>query len=182
MKQCVAVVESNPGERIIQRSRERHFDLLTGDATDDDVLALCNVEHARGLIALTESDTMNLETALSARAHSASLPIVLRVNELGLGDSIRRHFGLARTFDAAALSAPAFAGLAFHPGSRGRVVIGSSEYAVSERDANDVAPMGNAGQGIPLCVRRNGAILPARELGEIRENDLVLLLYPLPKA
>jgi len=179
MKQCVTVVESNPGERIIQRSRERHFDLLTGDATDNEVLGLCNVEQARGLIALTESDTMNLETALSARSRSASLPIVLRVNELGLGDSIKRHFGLDRTFDAAALSAPAFAGLAFHQGARGRVVIGSSEYAISERDASDVAPVGNAGQAIPLCVRRNGAILPVRELGEIIENDRVLLLFPL---
>lgn len=182
MKQCVVVVESNPGTRIIERSRERHFDLLTGDATDNDVLALCNVKQARGLIALTESDTMNLETALSARAYRASLPIVLRVNELGLGDSIRRHFSLDRTFDAAALSAPAFAGLAFHSGARGRVVIGGSEYAISERDANDIAPMGNAGEGIPLCVRRNSAIVPVRERGEIMENDRVLLLYPLTQA
>lgn len=124
MKQRVVVIEANPTSAITERSRERHFDLLTGDATDSEVLALCNVERARGLIALTESDTMNLETALSARACNARLPIVMRVNEVGLADSIKRHFGLDHTFGTAALSAPAFAGLAFHAGSRGRVMIG----------------------------------------------------------
>jgi Trk K+ transport system NAD-binding subunit len=182
MNQSVAVIESNPGVQIIQRSRERHFDLLTGDATDSDVLTLCNVEHARGLIALTESDTMNLETALSARAHNASLPVVMRVNEVGLADSMKRHFSLDHTFDAAALTAAVFAGLAFHPGSRGRVEIGGNEYAISERDATDIAPIGMARQGIPLCVRRNGAIVLARDLGEIMEDDRVLLLYPLVEA
>jgi Trk K+ transport system NAD-binding subunit len=179
MKQRVVVIEANPSAAIIERSRERHFDLLTGDATDSEVLSFSNIKHARGLIALTESDTMNLEAALSARAHNAALPIVMRVNEVGLADSIKSHFGLDHTFGTAALSAPAFAGLAFHPGSRGRVIIGGKEYAISERDANDVAPQGGAGQGIPLCVRRNGETATVRDMQSVAENDQVLLLYPL---
>jgi voltage-gated potassium channel Kch len=179
MKQRVVVIEANPTSAIIERSRERHFDLLTGDATAGEVLALCNIERARGLIALTESDTMNLETALSARAYNGRLPIVMRVNELGLADSIKRHFGLDHTFGTAALSAPAFAGLAFHAGSRGRIIIGGKEYAISEREAHDLAPKGGAGQGISLCVRRNGVVTPLREVEDAQTKDRVLLLYPL---
>ena len=183
MKQRVVVIEANPTSAITERSRERHFDLLTGDATDSEVLALCNIERARGLIALTESDTMNLETALSARAHNASLPVVMRVTEVGLADSIKRHFGLDRTFGTAALSAPAFAGLAFHGGSRGRIMIGGKEYAISEREAHDFSPKGGAGEGVPLCVRRNGVVTPVREARDVQAGDRVLLLYPLhPRA
>jgi Trk K+ transport system NAD-binding subunit len=179
--QRVVVIEANPTSRIIERSRERHFDLMTGDATDDDVLALCNLEHARGLIALTESDTMNLEAALGARAHNASLPIVMRVNEVGLADSIKRNFGLDRTFGTAALSAPSFAGLAFHAGSRGRVVVGEKEYTINERDAEDISSRAQAGMGIPLCLWRKGVIVMPWDFGEIAPGDRVLLLYPLQR-
>jgi Trk K+ transport system NAD-binding subunit len=179
LKQRVVVIEANPSAVIIERSRERHFDLLTGDATDDDVLALCNLEYAHGVIALTQSDTMNLEAALGARAHNPLVPIVLRVNEVGLAHSIKRNFGLDRTFGTAALSAFAFAGLAFHAGARGRVVIGGMEYAISEREADDMLPRAQAGEGFPVCVWRKGAIVMSYDEKDVLLGDRVLLLYPL---
>src|SRR5204863_880780 len=36
LKQRVVVIEANPTPRVTERSRERHFDLLTGDATDSE--------------------------------------------------------------------------------------------------------------------------------------------------
>src|SRR5438045_8127286 len=49
----LVVVEANPDAALVERARERGFDLLTGDASRDDTLDLCNLGAAHSLIALT---------------------------------------------------------------------------------------------------------------------------------
>src|SRR2546430_16801783 len=75
----LVVVEHNPDAALVERARDRGFDLLTGDASRDDTLDLCNLGAARSLLALTNVDTLNLEIALGARARNPSMPIVLRI-------------------------------------------------------------------------------------------------------
>ena len=112
----LVVVELNPDSTIVERAREQHFDLLTGDASRDTTLDLCNLGAAHSLIALTNVDTLNLEIALGARARNPTMPIVLRIAEASFAESIARHFEFETTFSAAALAAPAFVGLARFPG------------------------------------------------------------------
>src|ERR1700732_4054650 len=57
----VVVVERNPKSDVVERARDNKFDLLTGDATKDTTLELCSLRHAEALVALTDSDTNNLE-------------------------------------------------------------------------------------------------------------------------
>src|SRR5207237_853742 len=125
----LVVVELNPDATIVERAREQHFDLLTGDASRDTTLDLCNLAAAHGLIALTNVDTLNLEIALGARARNPIMPIVLRIAEASFAESIARHFEFETTFSAAALAAPAFVGLARFAGSRGRGSFGGQELA-----------------------------------------------------
>ena len=106
LERQVVVIELEPKAEIVERSRDRHFDLLTGDASRDATLDLCNIEEAEALIALTNSDTMNLEVALGARARNPSLPIVMRCQEAAFAESITRHFGIDRTYGTAGLAAP----------------------------------------------------------------------------
>jgi hypothetical protein len=80
--------------------------LLTGDASRDATLDLCNLNAAHGLIALTNVDTLNLEIALGARARNPTMPIVLRIAEASFAESIARHFEFETTYSAAALAAP----------------------------------------------------------------------------
>jgi Trk K+ transport system NAD-binding subunit len=110
LERQVVVIELEPRTEIVEASRDRHFDLLTGDASRDATLDLCNIEEAEALIALTNSDTMNLEVALGARARNPSLPIVMRCQEAAFAESITRHFGIDRTFGTAGLAAPVLAG------------------------------------------------------------------------
>ena len=77
----LVVIELAPDTTIVERARERQFDLLTGDASRDTTLDLCNLGAAHSLIALTNVDTLNLEIALGARARNPTMPIVLRIAE-----------------------------------------------------------------------------------------------------
>jgi hypothetical protein len=47
----LVVVEATPDTAIVERAREQRFDLLTGDASRDATLDLCNLNAAHGLIA-----------------------------------------------------------------------------------------------------------------------------------
>jgi voltage-gated potassium channel Kch len=150
---AVVVIEAHPTSEIVELSRDRKIDLLTGDATNDTTLDLCNLEHAAALVALTDSDTMNLEVGLGARARNAELPIVLRVGESAFAESVERHFGFSATYAAAGLAAPAFAGLARSVADRGRISIDHNRYRIVEFHASadrvlmpdDAFPLSTAG-------------------------------------
>src|SRR6185312_5564045 len=107
-------------------------DLLTGDASRDDTLDLCNLEAAHSVVALTNVDTLNLEIALGARARNPNMPIVLRMAEADFAASIARHFQFETTFSVAALAGPVFAGLARMPGARGRIAFAEQEFAIAD--------------------------------------------------
>ena len=96
----VVVVEKNPDGLLIEMARDQQIDLLTGDATNDETITFCAPEKAKSLVGVTNSDTANLEAALGARSRTRErgledLHIVLRVDDLTFGRSIKRHFGIA---------------------------------------------------------------------------------------
>src|SRR5262249_11411690 len=128
----LVVVEQAPDTTIVELAGEGRFDLLTGDASRDETLDLCNLGSALSLVALTNVDTLNLEIALGVRARNPTMPVVLRIGEASLAASIARHFALETTFSVAALAAPAFVGLSRFAGSRGRVRIAGQEFALAE--------------------------------------------------
>jgi Trk K+ transport system NAD-binding subunit len=174
----VIAIDVRPTDAIVELSRRGEIDLLTGDATAEKTLELCSLQHAAALVALTESDTMNLEVALGARARNATLPVVMRIGDAAFASSIGRHFGIETTFATAGLAAPAFAGLAANAGSRGRVTIGDQTYGVHERL---IPPGGDLLEReiIPLWAWRGGRLVAVRGPGDVRDGDRVLSLMPL---
>ncbi|HMD01333.1 MAG TPA: NAD-binding protein [Candidatus Baltobacteraceae bacterium] len=176
--QQVVVIEATPKPSIVELSRDRQFDLLTGDATLDTTLDLCNIPQAEALIALTNSDTMNLEIALGARARNPEMSIVIRVQEAAFEESVRRHFGMTRTYATAALAAPVLVGLAHREGARGRVEIGGREYSIGETVRGRGIAEPPAGS-IPLAVWRDGDVRYIVDFSEAEPRDRVLFLYPL---
>jgi Trk K+ transport system NAD-binding subunit len=179
LDQQVVVIEATPKPSIVELSRDRHFDLLTGDATQDSTLDLCNLQYAEALIALTNSDTMNLEAALGARARNPEMTIVIRVQEEAFEESVRRHFGITRTYATAALAAPVLAGLSRFNGARGRIQIAGRDYSIGEmawETGGIKAPVPNC---IPLCVWRDGKIAYVRDFAEAIEGDRLLMLVPV---
>jgi voltage-gated potassium channel Kch len=176
---ALVVVEAAPDATLVEMARAHRFDLLTGDASRDATLDLCNLGAAHGLVALTNVDTLNLEIALGARARNPTLPIVLRIAEASFAASIARHFDIETTFSAAALAAPAFAGLSRFAGSRGRVFIGGEEFAIAEAEAAATSVSALPAGAVPLAVAREDSCTPAADWRDVGPGDRLLLLLPL---
>jgi len=198
----VVVVEKNPDNLLIELARDRKIDLLTGDATNDETITYCSPERAKSLVGVTNSDTSNLETALGARSRARSsddgaLHIVLRIDDLAFGRSIKRHFGIS-SFSTTELTAPTIAGLARFESTRGRFEIFSGTdhertYQLAERfqgpeNAPPPAPQERPGykvRWVPLYAWREkgtgkGEAVPIHKFAsEVHSGDRLLFMVPL---
>jgi Trk K+ transport system NAD-binding subunit len=197
----VVVVEKNPDAILIELARDRKVDLLTGDATNDETISYCAPERAKSLIGVTNSDTANLEVALGARTRRRSdqpraMHIVLRIDDLAFGASIKRHFGIA-SFSTTELTAPTIAGLARFESTRGRFSIfrhtdHERTFQLAERyqgaeNSPPPAPPERPGKirWVPLYVWREGAegkgvALPVHKFdGDVQPGDRLLFIVPL---
>jgi voltage-gated potassium channel Kch len=176
----LVVVEQNPDAAVVERARERGFDLLTGDASRDDTLDLCNLGAAHSLVALTNFDTLNLEIALGARARNPSMPIVLRIAEENLAASIARHFQFETTFSVAALAGPVFGGLARFAGARGRIAFDGREFAIGEITIGPMVDTELMRLVIPLAAAEDGGDFTLiRDLVALAPGTRALILMPL---
>jgi hypothetical protein len=175
----VVVVELNPDPALVEMSSRREIELVTGDATRDATLDLCNVAHARAVIAVTDSDTANLEVALGARARNQDVPIVMRAQEQAFADSIARHFGAIRTYSTTALAAPVFAMISRFRRTRGGIRLGDERFNLAEQVQGEEPQPPSAQDCIALGVWRNGVFLHIDGFEAMRPFDRVLFLVPL---
>ncbi len=198
----VVVVERDPDAILIELARDRKIDLLTGDATNDETIAYCSPERAKALVGVTNSDTANLEVALGARTRTrehthSEMHVVLRIDDLAFGASIKRHFGIT-SFSTTELTAPTIAGLARFESTRGRFAIFSDRqfarvFQLAERfqgaeNAPPPAPPERPGykvRWIPLYVWREqaggkGVAVPVHKFDQdVRPGDRLLFMVPL---
>jgi len=198
----VVVVERNPDAILIELARDRKIDLLTGDATNDETIAYCSPEKAKALVGVTNSDTANLEVALGARTRTrerarSDMHVVLRIDDLAFGASIKRHFGIA-SFSTTELTAPTIAGLARFESTRGRFAIFADRpfsrvFQLAERfqgaeNSPPPAPPERPGykvRWIPLYAWRDqgagkGVAVPVHKFEEdVRSGDRLLFMVPL---
>jgi voltage-gated potassium channel Kch len=176
----LVVVEQHPDAALVERARDRGFDLLTGDASRDDTLDLCNLAAAHSLVALTNVDTLNLEIALGGRARNPSMPIVLRIAEANLAASIARHFAFETTFSVAALAGPVFGGLARFAGARGRIAFDKEEFAIAEIAIGSTVDSESLRLAIPLAVAEEGGDFAlSRDLAGLPSGIRALILVPI---
>jgi len=173
----VVVLEQSPSTLVLELARTRRIDLLTGDATSDDTLEFCDLGSALSFVAVTDSDTSNLEAALGALAQNPQLPVVVRINDPDFSRLIEQNFNIAKSFSASELTAPMIAGLARFPGTRGRVSFANESFNVGVRSASDRLP--RAEGTVPLYAWRAGRLRPIRDFAEMEPDDRVLYIVPL---
>ncbi|WUT32791.1 NAD-binding protein [Streptomyces sp. NBC_00691] len=122
----VVCVEEDPDARGVALARRLHVPVVLGDVTEDGVLEAAQVHRAHALLALTSSDTTNLEATLSARGVRADLRVALRLYDDDFAAAVHRTLrtahprALTRSRSVSHLSAPAFAGAMM-----GRQVLGA---------------------------------------------------------
>ncbi|MFB7830466.1 NAD-binding protein [Streptomyces sp. NPDC056056] len=122
----VVCVESDPEARGIAVARRLRVPTVIGDVTEEGVLEAARIDRAHALLALTSVDITNLEAALSARAVSPELRVVLRLYDDDFATAVFRTLrtahpaALTRSRSVSHLAAPAFAGAML-----GRQVLGA---------------------------------------------------------
>jgi Trk K+ transport system NAD-binding subunit len=179
LNQRVVVIDPQPEPEVVEQSRVHEIELLTGDATRDGTLDLCHLQFARSLIAVTPTDTGNLEVALGARGRNPNLRVVMRVGDDAFAGSIERQFEAIQTFSSSSLAAPAFAGLSRFPGTRARIAFGGEDYNVGERLQGEVPMPPPADHCIALGVWRKAQFLHIDGFDEMEPFDRLLFIVPL---
>lgn len=122
----VVCVESDPEARGVAVARRLRVPTVIGDVTEEGVLEAARIHRAHALLALTSVDITNLEAALSARAVSPDLRVVLRLFDDDFATAVFRTLrtahpaALTRSRSVSYLAAPAFAGAML-----GRQVLGA---------------------------------------------------------
>jgi voltage-gated potassium channel Kch len=85
----MVVLERNPqGHNAAQLAAAGHH-VIIGDATSDEILALAGLPSAALLLAVTDSDAVNLQLALRARA--CGVPVIMRTNSAELAAHVTRR-------------------------------------------------------------------------------------------
>ncbi|MCH0566702.1 NAD(P)-binding protein [Streptomyces sp. MUM 2J] len=122
----VVCVEENPEARGISLARRLRVPVVLGDVTQEGVLESARVHRAQALLALTSSDTTNLEATLYARSLGPALRVSLRLYDDEFATAVFRTLrtahpdALTRSRSVSHLAAPAFAGAMM-----GRQVLGA---------------------------------------------------------
>ncbi|MFJ3643991.1 NAD-binding protein [Streptomyces sp. NPDC090108] len=112
----VVCVESDPEARGLATARRLRVPVVLGDVTQEGVLEAAKIHRAHALLAVTSSDTTNLETVLYARSVRPELRVVLRLYDDDFATAVYRTLRAAhplastRSRSVSYLSAPAFAG------------------------------------------------------------------------
>ncbi|WP_129844342.1 NAD(P)-binding protein [Streptomyces sp. RFCAC02] len=111
----VVCVEEDPEARGIALARRLRVPVVLGDVTHEGLLESAKINRARALLALTSSDSTNLEAALYARTVRPDLRVALRLYDDDFATAVYRtlrtaHPGaLTRSRSVSTLAAPAFA-------------------------------------------------------------------------
>ena len=112
----VVVVESDIGNRYLDRARALDVPVVIADATQRQTHASVNLGEAAAVAILTSADLTNIETGLAVRESLGErwdvVPVVLRVFDRDLARTMERSFGFRYVRSTSALAAPWFVGAA----------------------------------------------------------------------
>jgi len=112
----VVCVESGPEARGLAVARRLRVPVVLGDVTQEGVLEAAKIQRAGALMAVTSSDTTNLEAVLYARSLRQDLNAVLRLYDDDFATAVYRTLRAAhpyartRSRSVSHLAAPSFAG------------------------------------------------------------------------
>ncbi|MFM9645627.1 MULTISPECIES: NAD-binding protein [Streptomyces] len=112
----VVCVEVAPEARGVAVARRLRVPVVLGDVTQEGVLEAAKIHRAHALLAVTSSDTTNLEAALYGRTLRHDLRVVLRLYDDDFATAVYRTLraahpqALTRSRSVTHLAAPSFAG------------------------------------------------------------------------
>lgn len=107
----VAAIEQDGQGRFVQATRALGVPVVLGDASLRQTLAAVHPARARCLLAVTDDDGANLQTALTARAMAPSITAVARLFDPDLAKRVEQALGVPSR-SVSAIAGPVFAAAA----------------------------------------------------------------------
>ncbi len=108
----VAVVEQDANNRFLPAVKALKIPVIIADANLTSTLETVNLASAQALLAVTSSDTINLEIALTARSISPQVPAVVRIFDAEFAQQVQQVFEFDQVLSPMDLAAPTFAAAA----------------------------------------------------------------------
>ena len=102
------VIELNAANRFVTTARRLGAAVIIGDMTVTEVLRQAHAGTARAIVAATNHDLLNLETALLVRELNAAQRVVLLLSDPQLAQMLREAANVRLAVSLPALAAPAF--------------------------------------------------------------------------
>jgi Trk K+ transport system NAD-binding subunit len=104
----VVVIELSASGRFVGTARRLGVPVIVGDATVREVLRQAHSTTARAVVAVTDSDLVNLEVALLVRDLNPGQRVVVRLSDPNLAVSLRQNANIRFALSVPTLAAPAF--------------------------------------------------------------------------
>ena len=156
--ESVVAVERDASARFIKEIENLKVPVLVGDARDIATLNNANVGKARAIIAVTDDDLANLETALTARESNPKIRVIIRMFDQKLAKQVERSLGLDGAYSSSARSSRLFA-----------------QAAISEHILDSFEFGGTTINAFQLIVKANTLIVGAT-IDEVRSKYQVTVL------
>jgi Trk K+ transport system NAD-binding subunit len=112
----VVVIDRDEDNRYLAQARSIGVPVVTGDATQTATLRTVGLARAAAVAVMTSNELVNIETGLAVRAELGDrcrdVPVVLRVFDAALAETVETTLGFGYVRSASALAAPWFVGAA----------------------------------------------------------------------
>jgi len=105
----VACVDKSEDAAGVAMARRLGLRVVIGETHREDILRAAGVTTCQALVSVTSSDSVNLETALHARALASEIRIVLRLGNDDLAARVQRSVGHTISRSVSYVAAPSFA-------------------------------------------------------------------------
>jgi Trk K+ transport system NAD-binding subunit len=105
----VVCVDKSEDAAGIPLARRLGLRVVIGETHREETLRAAGIDTCQALVSVTNSDTVNLETALHARALASGPRIVLRLGDDDLAERVQRSVSKTISRSVSYLAAPAFA-------------------------------------------------------------------------
>ena len=183
----VVTIEADENARGVPTMRRLGVPIVFGDATREDTLRSAATGSARALLMLSNSDVVNLEGALQARALRDDLRVVLRLFDDDLAQRVGRVFGFAISGSVSFLAAPAFAAAMVERQVIGTIPIGRQVLMIAEVPIAAGSPLAGAtvraadeqGEARVIALQRRGTTeldwQPAKTYALAPQDRLIML-------
>jgi Trk K+ transport system NAD-binding subunit len=133
----VVGIDKDPDAAATPLARRLGIRVVVGETHREETLRAAGIDTCQAIVSVTDSDIVNLETALNARALAAGPRIVVRLYDDDLAERVQRTIGGTVSRSTSYLAAPAFAAAVLDHQVLRTIAVGRHVLLMAEVAADD---------------------------------------------